>query len=335
MRVLGIETSCDETGVALVDSEQGVISDSIFSQVDIHRKYGGVVPELASRDHLKKLLPLIEEVMGTRSLDEIDAVAYVNGPGLIGALMTGAVFAQGLAMSLSKPAIGIHHMEAHLMVCDMNNKTPHFPYLALLVSGGHTLLVRVNGLGEYEILGETLDDAIGEAFDKVARMLGLEYPGGPAIEKVARSGVSGRFNFPRPMSKSKDLDFSFSGLKTKVMRTIGQNIEAQLIADIALAFEEAAIDSLIIKCRQALEKTGLERLVIVGGVAANRHLRERAQELKSQAEIVYPDPKLCTDNGIMIAYAGLLRLSAGEKANDFPKVYPRYSMQDLTPPPVS
>ena len=331
MLVLGIETSCDETGIGLVDSQRGIVGEAVFSQVEIHRPHGGVVPELASRDHLRKILPLIEKALGAHRLEAVDAVAYTAGPGLIGALLTGAVFAHGLAWALARPAIGIHHMEAHLLVCGMDENAPAPPYLALLVSGGHTQLIEVRGLGDYRLLGETLDDAVGEAFDKVARMLGLDYPGGPAIENLARSGRRGRFHFSRPMSDRPELDFSFSGLKTQVLRTVQQHGgNGQTAADIALAFENAAVDALMIKCRQAIERSGLAKLVIAGGVAANRSLRARIEALRADGVQVFcPARELCTDNGVMIAHAGLLRLEAGQAPDPAPQVRARWPIDEL------
>lgn len=331
MLVLGIETSCDETAIGLVNSDGDVLGEAIFSQIEIHRQHGGVVPELASRDHLKKLAPLLEEALPPGALPRIDAIAYTQGPGLIGALMTGAVFAHSLAWAINKPAIGVHHMEAHLMVCGLQQKDLSLPYLSLLVSGGHTQLVEVRGLGDYHLWGETLDDAAGESFDKVARMLGLDYPGGPEIERIAQQGQAGKFEFPRPMSQHKTLDFSFSGLKTKVLRTLeGQPADPQLFADVALEFQSAVIDSLMTKCVQALKQTGLKQLVIAGGVAANSYLRERAQLLQEDGvRVFYPPKELCTDNGTMIAYTGLLHLEAGATPDALPLVRARFPMDEI------
>ena len=319
MLVLGVETSCDETGVALYDSAAGLVAASLYSQVDLHAKYGGVVPELASRDHIRKILPLLAELFDNAGCTprNLDGVAYTAGPGLIGALMVGAGVARSLAYGLDVPAIGVHHMEAHLLaplIGDDGDGRPDLPFVALLVSGGHTQLMRVDGIGRYRLLGESLDDAAGEAFDKAAQMLGLGYPGGPAIAAVAEQGDPQRFRFPRPMTDRPGLDMSFSGLKTYTLNTVReyQPLAAQDVADIARAFEEAAVDTLAIKCRRAVQETGLSTLVLAGGVAANRRLRRRlAKELP---RVVYPPPALCTDNGAMVAHAGALRLVAGETA---------------------
>lgn len=331
MLVLGLETSCDETGIGLVDSERGVVGGEIFSQVEIHRPHGGVVPELASRDHLKKILPLLQKALPSCHLGMIDAVAYTKGPGLIGALLTGATFAHSLAWALARPVIGIHHMEAHLLVCELSNKAFKPPYLALLVSGGHTQLVEVRGLGRYRLLGETLDDAVGEAFDKVARMLGLTYPGGPAIQRLAQNGCEGRFEFSRPMRSRCDLNFSFSGLKTQVLHAVErQGGTGQDRADIALAFETAAVDALVIKCRQAIEQSQIKKLAIAGGVAANLRLRKSIGSLCADGvDIFCPPQDLCTDNGVMIAHAGLLRLQSGQSPDRFPQVHSRWAFDEL------
>ncbi|MCP4697969.1 MAG: tRNA (adenosine(37)-N6)-threonylcarbamoyltransferase complex transferase subunit TsaD [Gammaproteobacteria bacterium] len=317
MRVLGIETSCDETGVALYDSEQGLLAHTLYSQVELHAQYGGVVPELASRDHIRKLIPLIKAVLAESNsrAGQIDGVAYTEGPGLVGALLVGASTGRSLAWAWGVPAIGVHHMEGHLLAPMLEPKPPRFPFLALLVSGGHTLLVRVNGAGQYTLLGESLDDAAGEAFDKTAKILGLDYPGGPALARLAEQGNPGVFRFPRPMTNRPGLDFSFSGLKTSVLTAWRKHSshDEQTRADIACAFQDAVIDTLAIKCRRALEQTGLSRLVLAGGVSANHLLRERFASLAGEwgAEIYYPRPEFCTDNGAMIAYAGSVRLSAG------------------------
>ncbi len=331
MLALGLETSCDETGIGLVDSERGVVAGEIFSQAELHRPHGGVVPELASRDHLKKLLPLVRKALRPYDLKAIDAVAYAKGPGLIGALLTGATFAHSLAWALARPAIGVHHMEAHLLVCELGAAAFKPPYLALLVSGGHTQLVEVRGLGNYRLLGETLDDAVGEAFDKVARMLGLTYPGGPAIQQLAQNGREGRFEFSRPMSDRRDLNFSFSGLKTQVLRAVQrQGDSEQERADIALAFETAAVDALMIKCRQALALRKTKKLVIAGGVAANLRLRKSIESLRADGtEVFCPPQDLCTDNGVMIAHAGLLRLQAGQAPDRFARAHPRWGLNEL------
>lgn len=345
MRVLGIETSCDETGVALYDTERGLLADALYSQVDIHAEYGGVVPELASRDHVRKTLPLIDQVLSDAGIErlDIDAVAYTAGPGLVGALMVGATLGRSIAAGLGVPCLGVHHMEGHLlapMLADRDGgAVPEYPFVALLVSGGHTQLVRVDGLGRYVLLGESLDDAAGEAFDKTAKMLGLPYPGGPHVAKLAEQGDPDRFQFPRPMVKQGGLDFSFSGLKTHTLTTVrAHEVEGELSqqdkADIARAFENAVVDTLVIKCRRALEQEGLTRLVMAGGVSANVRLRGALEEKlgKIGAEVFYPAPKLCTDNGAMIAYAGALRLAAGEVDSPDAEVRPRWPMTELTAP---
>ena len=341
MRVLGIETSCDETGVALYDSEQGLLSDALYSQIRMHAEYGGVVPELASRDHVRKLLPLIREVMAGADLNlgDLDGVAYTAGPGLIGALMVGASTGRALAMGLGVPAIGVHHMEGHLLAPMLEENPPAFPFVALLVSGGHTQLVRVDGIGRYELLGESLDDAAGEAFDKAAKMLGLDYPGGPLIARLAQQGDRSRYRFPRPMTDRPGLAFSFSGLKTYTLNTTQAerdeqgNIDPQTLADIACAFEDAVVDTLAIKCRRALQQTGLKQLVIAGGVSANRRLRERLGEMvgKEGAALFYARPEFCTDNGAMIAYAGCQRLLAGQQAGLQIQCQPRWPLDTLPP----
>lgn len=331
MRVLGIETSCDETGVALYDTKQGLLAHALFSQIDLHARYGGVVPELASRDHVRRIIPLIKEVLeeANTHLDQIEGIAYTKGPGLIGALLVGTSVAHGLAWTWKIPSVGVHHMEGHLLACMLEGNPPAFPFLALLVSGGHTQLVEVSGVGEYQILGESLDDAVGEAFDKTAKLLGLAYPGGPAIEKIAAGGNPDQYTFPRPMINRPGLDFSFSGLKTFAKNTwekSEQNDQAK--ADIARAFSDAVFDTLLIKCKRALKETGLQRLVIAGGVSANNQLREQFKTLK--ADVYYPRPEFCTDNGAMIAYAGALRLEAGEKEELAFQAQPRWTMEDLS-----
>lgn len=341
MLVLGIETSCDETGVALYDSDRGLLADALYSQVAVHEEYGGVVPELASRDHVRKALPLIDEVIAEAGVapGEISAVAYTSGPGLVGALMVGATLARGLAMGWGIPALGIHHMEGHLLAPMLEADTPDYPFVALLVSGGHTQLVRVDGLGLYTLLGESLDDAAGEAFDKVAKMLGLPYPGGPHVARLAESGDPGRFDFPRPMVNRPGLDFSFSGLKTFTLNTLAANggrdhVDQQTRADIACAFQSAVVDTLVIKCRRALQQEHLQRLVIAGGVSANTELRQRlsAALAKIQARVFYPGLRYCTDNGAMIAYAGCQRLLAGDTENADAGVRPRWPMDELSAP---
>jgi N6-L-threonylcarbamoyladenine synthase len=318
MLVLGIETSCDETGIAIYDSKRGLLANVLYSQIEIHAKYGGVVPELASRDHIRKIIPLIQEVVDKAGISkqQIGGVAYTAGPGLIGALLVGAAVGRSLGFALDVPTIGVHHMEAHLLAPMLEKNSPKFPFVALLVSGGHTMLVQVEKMGEYEILGESLDDAAGEAFDKIAKLLGLSYPGGPAIAKLAKKGDPKRFKFPRPMTDRPGLDFSFSGLKTFTINTLHaeeQNLQTK--ADVACAFQEAVVDTLVIKCRRALQDTGLGRLVIAGGVSANVLLRERLQKLanKLQIEVFYPRFEFCTDNAAMIAYAGCQHLLTGKK----------------------
>ena len=343
MRVLGIETSCDETGVALYDTERGLLADALYSQVDIHAEYGGVVPELASRDHVRKTLPLIDQVLTESGLarGDIDGVAYTAGPGLVGALMVGATLGRAIAAGLGVPSLGVHHMEGHLLAPMLAavDLAPAYPFVALLVSGGHTQLVRVDGLGRYELLGESLDDAAGEAFDKTAKMLGLPYPGGPHVAKLAEQGDPARFDFPRPMVKQGGLDFSFSGLKTHTLTTVRAcEVEGVLSeqdrADIARAFECAVVDTLVIKCRRALKQEGLTRLVMAGGVSANFRLRAALEEklAKEGCEVFYPAPSLCTDNGAMIAYAGAPRLAAGEADGPDAEVRPRWPMTDLAAP---
>lgn len=340
MRVLGIETSCDETGVAVYDSEQGLLGHTLFSQVAVHAEYGGVVPELASRDHVRKLLPLIRQVLAdaNTAASEIDGIAYTSGPGLIGALMVGASVGRALAYAWQVPAVAVHHMEGHLLAPMLEDSPPAFPFVALLVSGGHTQLVAVQGIGEYKILGESLDDAAGEAFDKAAKMLDMDYPGGPEIAKLAKQGNVGRFKFPRPMTDRPGLDFSFSGLKTFTLNTVakhrGDDVlpDDQTMADIACAFQEAVVDTLAIKCRRALEQTGLKTLIIAGGVSANVRLRERLGEAmgKVNGKVFYARNEFCTDNGAMIAYAGCQRLLVGQKEGLSISVKPRWPMDTLS-----
>jgi len=345
MLVLGIETSCDETGVALYDSERGLLAHDLHSQTAMHDEYGGVVPELASRDHIRRLLPLVREVLHRAGAEvaQIDAVAYTQGPGLAGALLVGAAVANGLACGLGIPAIGIHHLEGHLLSPLLAKDAPQFPFVALLVSGGHTQLMRVAGVGEYELLGETLDDAAGEAFDKTAKLLGLPYPGGPALARLAEQGRPGQFRFPRPMLHSDDLDFSFSGLKTSVvtlvarqtaaaragdsmldaqMRATDFTIGAQMRADIAAAFQEAVVEVLVAKCVAAIEHTALKRLVVAGGVGANVRLRAALDDAAARRKfrVFYPEHEFCTDNGAMIALAAALRLQQGQEREGRNKV---------------
>jgi len=338
--VLGIETSCDETGVAVYDSDRGLLADVLYSQIKLHAKYGGVIPELASRDHVRKTLPLIQEVIENAGIkqSELDGVAYTAGPGLIGALLVGASLGRALAMSWDIPAIGVHHMEGHLLAPMLEDDPPQFPFVALLVSGGHTQLVEVQGIGQYKLLGESLDDAAGEAFDKVGKMLGLPYPGGPHVAKLAEGGTPGKFDFPRPMTNRPGLDFSFSGLKTFVRNTIAEHsdangeLEEQTRADIAHAFEDAVVHTMVIKCRRALEHTGLNSIIIAGGVSANRKLRAvlEAELAKLNARLFYAAPRLCTDNGAMIAYAGCQRLLAGQIEPLEINAQPRWSLETLT-----
>ena len=334
MIILGIESSCDETGVALYDSENGLLSQALHSQVALHADYGGVVPELASRDHVRKITPLTQRVLqdADKTLDDIDGIAYTAGPGLMGALLVGASFAKSLAWSLGIPALGIHHMEAHLLapLIDRQTDALGLPFVALLVSGGHTQLVHVKACGDYEILGESVDDAAGEAFDKTAKLLGLGYPGGPKIAEQAEGGDPTRFRFPRPMTDRPGLDFSFSGLKTYALNTVQSlgTLSKQDIADVSAAFEIAAVDTLVIKCRRAIEQTGAQQLVIAGGVSANTRLRAELTA-KLTTEIVYAPLALCTDNGAMIAYAGALRMLGGAQENLSINTRPRWPMTEL------
>jgi N6-L-threonylcarbamoyladenine synthase len=317
MIVLGLETSCDDTGVAVYATDRGLLAHRLYSQSRMHAEYGGVVPELASRDHIRKLLPLVREVLGEAGIAPhgLHGLAYTTGPGLAGALLVGAAVGRSLAYAWGIPAIGVHHMEGHLLAPMLEPEAPAFPFLALLVSGGHTLLADIQGIGRYRILGESIDDAVGEAFDKTAKLLGLGYPGGPAIAQAAEHGTPGRFRFPRPMTDRPGLDFSFSGLKTAVLTAAQSRVlDAHTIGDIALAFQEAAVDTLVIKCERALKETGHERLVVAGGVSANQLLRARLKQLEGTlgVQVHYPRPAFCTDNGAMIAYAGALRLQAGQ-----------------------
>lgn len=340
MRVLGIETSCDETGVAVFDTVRGLLAHRLYSQIDLHQPYGGVVPELASRDHVRKTLPLIEQLLneaGT-TCKQLDGVAYTAGPGLIGALLVGAALGRSLAWSLNIPAIGVHHMEGHLLAPLLEHPAPRFPFVALLVSGGHSMLIHVIDIGRYQILGDTRDDAAGEAFDKTAKLLGLPYPGGPALEKLARQGDPKRFYFPRPMTDRPGLDFSFSGLKTFALTTLqNSGNDAQTLADIARAFQDAVVDTFVIKCNRALQHTGLRRLVVAGGVSANTVLRTRLDELArgQNGEVFYPRLEFCTDNGAMIAFAGSLRLQAGLHEPPVFDTRARWDIQDLPPLPTA
>ncbi|MBT3707255.1 MAG: tRNA (adenosine(37)-N6)-threonylcarbamoyltransferase complex transferase subunit TsaD [Proteobacteria bacterium] len=336
MKVLGIETSCDDTGVAIYDTDCGLLAHCLASQVELHALYGGVVPELAARDHVKLLQPLVRKTMeiADTSDDQIDGVAYTAGPGLSGALLVGASLGRALAWAWQVPAVGVHHMEGHLLAPMLEDTPPSFPFIALLVSGGHTLLVDVVDIGRYSLLGGTVDDAVGEAFDKTAKLLGLSYPGGPSIAKAAETGRSGRWKFPRPMTDRPGLDFSFSGLKTFTRNTVPHGeIDSQTVADIAAAFQEAAVDTLVIKCKRALHQTGRRRLIVAGGVGANLLLRSRLKEMTESEgkKVFYPRSEFCTDNGAMIAYAGTLRLQGGNRQGlDF-TVRPRWSLADLEP----
>jgi len=351
MRILGIETSCDETGIAIYDdgqgdSPEGILAHRLYSQIAVHADYGGVVPELASRDHVRKTIPLIKEVLADANLtpQDLDGVAYTAGPGLVGALLVGCSIGRSLAYGWDLPAVPVHHMEGHLLAPMLEDDVPDFPFVALLVSGGHTMLVRVDGIGAYELLGESVDDAAGEAFDKTAKLLGLDYPGGPALSKMAEAGVQGRFKFPRPMTDRPGLDFSFSGLKTATATEVRKQIaaldesanklmDAQTHADIAYAFQEAVVDTLAIKCRRALEQCQLKRLVVAGGVSANTALRVKLATItkKLGGEVYYPRPEFCTDNGAMIAYAGLQRLKAGVDTDLTFKATPRWPLDTLSP----
>jgi N6-L-threonylcarbamoyladenine synthase len=331
MLLLGIETSCDETGVAVYDRRAGrLLAHAVHSQVAMHEAYGGVVPELASRDHIRRLVPLARQVLEAsgRRVDQLEGIGYTEGPGLAGALLVGASFAHALAFSLGIPALGIHHLEGHLLSPLLSARPPQFPFVALLVSGGHTQLMRVDGVGRYALLGETQDDAAGEAFDKTAKLLGLGYPGGPALSRLAESGVPGRYRLPRPMLASDDLEFSFSGLKTAVLATLKR--EQPEPADLARAFVDAVVEVLVAKCLRALALTGLQRLVVAGGVGANRQLRAAldAQAARQGFAVFYPEPELCTDNGAMIAFAAALRLTQRSSASAEFSVKPRWDLAE-------
>lgn len=343
MKVLGCETSCDETGLAVYDTEHGLLSHALFSQVDLHALYGGVVPELASRDHIRRILPLTEQVVADAgiSLEELDGIAFTNGPGLAGALMTGALTARSLAWSLGRPALAVHHMEGHLLAPMLETPAPDFPFICLLVSGGHTQLVRVDGIGQYRLLGESIDDAAGEAFDKTAKMLGLPYPGGPELSRLASTGDDQIIALPRPMLGRPGLDFSFSGLKTAAITRfkaeqsrVGEMPGPVFFANLAAAFEAAVVDVLITKSRRALAQEGIERLVISGGVSANRRLRAAADALQASDGVraYYPRLEFCTDNGAMIALVGGLRLAAGEQDDLGVAIRPRWPIAELQVP---
>ncbi|MDD4915345.1 MAG: tRNA (adenosine(37)-N6)-threonylcarbamoyltransferase complex transferase subunit TsaD [Methylococcales bacterium] len=334
MYVLGIETSCDETAVAIYHAEKGLISHILYSQASAHSEYGGVVPELASRDHIRKLTPLIRQTMqdsGVKAKD-IGGIAYTAGPGLMGALLVGAATARSLAWAWRIPAVAVHHMEGHLLAPMLEEDSPEFPFVALLISGGHTLLIEVGGIGQYRLLGESLDDAAGEAFDKTAKLLGLAYPGGPELARLAGQGREGRFHFPRPMTDRPGLDFSFSGLKTFALNTIQQHVVCdQDRADVAIAFQRAMADTLSIKCKRALQQTGLKTLVVAGGVSANQMIRSKLLEMSAEqgAQVFFPRPEFCTDNGAMIAYAGCQRLLAGQTQNLEIFARPRWPIDEL------
>ncbi|AHG85931.1 tRNA (adenosine(37)-N6)-threonylcarbamoyltransferase complex transferase subunit TsaD [Bibersteinia trehalosi] len=340
MKILGIETSCDETGVAIYDEHQGLIANQLYSQIEMHADYGGVVPELASRDHIRKTLPLIQAALKEANItaQDIDGIAYTSGPGLVGALLVGSTIARSLAYAWNVPALGIHHMEGHLLAPMLEENPPPFPFVALLVSGGHTQLVKVENIGKYELLGESIDDAAGEAFDKTGKLLGLDYPAGVAVSQLAEKGTPNRFVFPRPMTDRPGLDFSFSGLKTFAANTIHAHLDEngqldqQTKCDIAHAFQQAVVDTIIIKCKRALQQTGYKRLVMAGGVSANKQLRQDLATFMQSygGEVFYPRPQFCTDNGAMIAYAGFVRLKKGERSDLAVSVKPRWPMTELT-----
>lgn len=337
LRVLGIETSCDETATAVVDAGIGLLAHRLYTQGRMHADYGGVVPELASRDHVRKTIPLVRQVLADAGLRPVDigGVAYTAGPGLMGALLVGASIARSLAWAWDVPAIGVHHMEGHLLAAMLEARPPRPPFVALLISGGHTMLVKVDAVGRYTVLGETLDDAVGEAFDKTAKLLGLGYPGGPALARLAERGNARRFRFPRPMTDRPGLDFSFSGLKTYALNTLAQSDnKSDTRADIAAAFELAVTETLSIKCRRALAETGLKRLVVAGGVGANRRVRATLSAMAASlgAETFYPRPEFCTDNGAMIAYAGMVRLQSGQRDSLSIAARPRWPLTELHNP---
>lgn len=335
MKILGIETSCDETGVAIYDDKQGLLAEQLYSQISLHADYGGVVPELASRDHIRKTVPLIQAALRQANLTskDINGVAYTAGPGLVGALLVGASIGRSLAYAWNVPAIAVHHMEGHLLAPMLEDNPPEFPFIALLVSGGHTQLIKVTAIGNYQLLGESIDDAAGEAFDKTAKLLGIDYPGGAKLSKLAQNGNPSRFHFPRPMTDRPGLNFSFSGLKTFAANTIQQNqpLSNQTKADIARAFEDALVDTLVIKSKRALEQTGYKRLVIAGGVSANLTLRHRLAELMQQrhGQVYYPRIEFCTDNGAMIAYAGMIHLKKQQSSDLAITVKPRWPLSNL------
>lgn len=334
MKILGIETSCDETGVAIYDTDNGLLAHELYSQVKLHADYGGVVPELASRDHVRKIVPLIKRTIANSGLSasDIDGVAFTRGPGLVGALLVGSSVGRSLAYAWGVPAVGVHHMEGHLLAPMLDDNPPPFPFIALLVSGGHSMIVDVQGIGQYTVLGESLDDAAGEAFDKTAKLLGLDYPGGPLLAKLAETGEAGHYKFPRPMTDRPGLDMSFSGLKTFAANTIRAcDGSEQTKANIAYAFQDAVVDTLLIKCQRALKQTKQKRLVIAGGVSANKQLRATLQDLNRRKgiDVYYPAFEYCTDNGAMIAFAGAQRLLAGESVGLDTKAMPRWPLDSL------
>ena len=334
MQVLGIETSCDETAIAVYDSKLGILSHCLYSQIDLHNKYGGVVPELASREHVLKVLPMIKKTLAEAKTEFhlLDGIAYTVGPGLMGALLVGSAVGRSLAYSLSLPAIGVHHMEAHLLALMLEKNTPEYPFLALLVSGGHTQIVNVEAPGVFKILGESIDDAAGEAFDKTAKILGLPYPGGPAISALADKGISGRFKFPRPMTDRPGLDFSFSGLKTFALNTINsENMDEQTRADVACAFVDAIVDTFVIKCKRALDETGIKQLVVAGGVSANKQLQKALIYMFNEegGQVFFPRDEYCTDNGAMVAYSGYLRIKKGQCDTLSFIAKPRWPLEDI------
>jgi len=337
MKVLGIESSCDETGIAIYDTEHGLLSHALYSQVEMHAEYGGVVPELASRDHIRRALPLIQNVLDQAklTLQDIEGIAYTQGPGLSGALLVGTSIAEALAFTLNIPTVGVHHLEGHLLAPLLEENPPQFPFVALLVSGGHTQLMKVTGIGEYALLGDTLDDAAGEAFDKTAKLLGLGYPGGPAVSALAAKGKPGRFKLPRPLLNSGDLNFSFSGLKTAVLTMVnGNDADEQTKADIAYEFQEAVTEVLTAKCMSALRDTGLDNLIVSGGVGANKRLREQLNNAtrRKLCKVHYPRLEFCTDNGAMIAFAGAMRMHNAVEGNHGFTVKPRWDLAELQLP---
>lgn len=337
MRVLGIETSCDETGIAIYDGEKGLLAHELYSQIALHNQYGGVVPELASRDHVRKTLPLINKTLKNAGLskNDLDGIAYTAGPGLMGALLVGASIGRSLAWALDIPAVQVHHMEGHLLAPLLEDNSIEFPFLALLVSGGHTQIIEARSLGDYHLLGESIDDAIGEAFDKTAKMLGLSYPGGPQVAKIAEQGQAEVYRFPRPMTDRPGLDLSYSGLKTFAINTYNNSEKTdQDKANVALAFQTAAVDTLVIKCKRAIKQSDLTRVVIAGGVSANQYLRDSMDKLASETgvKVHYPGKEFCTDNGAMIAYVGYLRLQKESHDDLSFSAFARWPLTDLNPP---